>query len=225
MIPIVLCCRFSPGRDARSVLAAAGYAVRSAAPRALLLAARRLAPAAVLLEVGGPPAALDACLALKRDPETRGIPVLALCPDSQAVALQVEAFAAGADDCLAGPPDATLLVAHVGALRRRLFAAPGARPLLRVGALCLDLDAGQVRVGEDPWVPLTRAESALLEAFMRRPGVLQGRLALLNHVRRSFADSAPHTVDTHVANLRRKLGGGRLIETRRGLGWRLRSDG
>jgi len=83
---------------------------------------------------------------------------------------------------------------------------PAVRPtLLHVGDVTVDLRARAVRRGDAP-VTLRPKEFELLVALMRRAGDVIGRRELLHDVW-GYSDSvASRTVDTHIAELRRKLG-------------------
>lgn len=83
---------------------------------------------------------------------------------------------------------------------------PAVRPtLLHVGDVTVDLRARAVRRGETP-VSLRPKEFELLVALMRRAGDVVGRRELLHDVWGYNDSVASRTVDTHVAELRRKLG-------------------
>jgi DNA-binding response OmpR family regulator len=70
-------------------------------------------------------------------------------------------------------------------------------------------------------IALTRKEYDLLAALCRRPGAVVTRDQLLAEVWHTTWAGNLHTVEVHVASLRGKLGGTRLIETVRGVGYRL----
>jgi DNA-binding response OmpR family regulator len=77
---------------------------------------------------------------------------------------------------------------------------------------------------DDREIDLTRTEFDLLAALGRQPGVVVGRVQLLEAVWGPGLDD-DHLVDVHIANLRRKLGdradAPRYIETVRGVGYRM----
>jgi len=85
----------------------------------------------------------------------------------------------------------------------------------------LDREAHRVFV-DGSEIELTALEFRLLETFMARVGRVQTREQLLRDVWEMTGDLQTRTVDTHVKRLREKLLGGRdLIETVRGLGYRM----
>jgi two-component system OmpR family response regulator len=108
----------------------------------------------------------------------------------------------------------------------RREAAP--RPaVLEVGGLRLDPAGRQVWRDGAP-IELAEKPFALLETFMRRPGVTLSRYALLESAWDQAYESRSNVVDQHVRALRERIDrpfGVESIETVRGRGYRLREDG
>jgi two-component system, OmpR family, response regulator len=131
----------------------------------------------------------------------------------------------GADDYLIKPYSLGELHARLRALARR--PAPERPVALAVGPLRLDPIARRVfRAGDE--IELSHREFALLEAFMRRPGVALSRQQLLESAWDLGQRQQSNVVDVYVGYLRRKLDladGPGSIETVRGHGYRLRKDG
>jgi two-component system OmpR family response regulator len=151
-------------------------------------------------------------------------PVLLLTA-RDSVADRVAGLDGGADDYLTKPFSFAELSARLRALARR---GQSERPaVLEVGSLRLDPATRQAWRGEDA-VELSAKEFALLEAFMRRPGDVLSRLDLLEHAWDFGYENRSNVIDVYVRYLREKLDrpfGVRSIETVRGAGYRLRSDG
>ena len=138
---------------------------------------------------------------------------------------RVSGLDSGADDYLSKPFSFAELLARLRALVRR---GPAERPaVLELGSLRLDPATRRVWRG-DVEVGLSAKEFALLETFMRRPGQVLTRLDLLEHAWDFGYESRSNVVDVYVRYLRAKLDrpfGVDSIETVRGVGYRLRSDG
>jgi len=150
--------------------------------------------------------------------------LLALVPTHEHGAI-LAAFAAGADDVLAGPLRPAELVARVAILART--AADASR--LTVGPISIDTLARTVTLAGQP-IDLTRAEYHLLARLAAAPGRVFTKQELLQAVpvdprtRPSDArsDRPNRRVDTQVARLRRRLGDHRaLLVTVWGVGYRL----
>jgi DNA-binding response OmpR family regulator len=169
---------------------------------------------AVVLDWMLPDASGIAWLRRMRNGERGATPVLMLTARASEFD-RVEGLDAGADDYLVKPFSAAELVARVRALLRRV------RPQRRftVGALVVDLDAARVVVAGEP-VALTRREFELLAFLVGHPGRVFTRSELLDRVWGEDFIGTERTVDQHVAQLRARIGRGRL-ETVRGRGYRL----
>jgi len=133
----------------------------------------------------------------------------------------------GADDYLPKPFNPRELVARLRAvLRRTEPRQPGAGERLQAGGISLDLAARSLEVDGEP-VELTSTEFAIMETLLRQAGevVDKDQLSRLALGRRL----APfdRSLDTHVSNLRRKLGtaadGSPRIRTVRSRGYVLTS--
>jgi two-component system OmpR family response regulator len=151
-------------------------------------------------------------------------PVLMLTA-RDAVTDRVAGLDAGADDYLVKPFSFSELLARLRALVRR---APGERPTqLEAGDLHLDPAARRVWRGETE-LELSAKEFALLELMLRRRGQALSRAQLLEGAWDVGFESRSNLVDVYVRYLRDKIDrpfGRRAIETVRGVGYRLRTDG
>lgn len=130
---------------------------------------------------------------------------------------RIEGLTAGADDYLVKPFDLDELSARIGSVARRYSGNPN--PIIRHGSLDIDIARRSVRQDGKP-VQLTAREWALLEAFLARPGQLLSKAQLEEKLYDFDAEVESNTIEVHVSRLRKKLGAD-LIETERGLGYRL----
>lgn len=131
---------------------------------------------------------------------------------------RVRGLDAGADDYLVKPFSLLELAARLRALARR---DDRARPtVLTAGNLRLDPGAKRAWRG-DAEVRLSPTEFSLLEFFLRNPGRVLSRTQIIEAVWDFAYDGGSNIVDQYVTYLRRKIGP-RVIETVRGMGYRLR---
>jgi two-component system OmpR family response regulator len=151
-------------------------------------------------------------------------PVLMLTA-RDSVADRVAGLDGGADDYLTKPFSYAELLARLRALVRR---GPVERPTeLAAGDLRLDPAGRRVWRG-DQEISLSAKEFSLLETFMRHPGEVLSRFALLEHAWDYDYENRSNVVDSYVRFLRRKIDkpfGADSIETVRGAGYRLRETG
>ncbi|MEV0806845.1 response regulator transcription factor [Micromonospora sp. NPDC050200] len=133
---------------------------------------------------------------------------------------RVAGLRAGADDYVVKPFSMAELQARIEAVMRRTARATRAETTLEVGELRVDLNARRVWLS-DREVSLTRKEFALLMALARQAGTVVSRDRLLMDIWQTTWN-AGHTLDVHVAALRGKLDDAGLVETVRGVGYRLR---
>jgi len=130
---------------------------------------------------------------------------------------RIEGLNAGADDYLVKPFDLAELSARIGSVARRYSGNPN--PIIRHGALDIDLAARSIQNGGTN-VALTAREWALLEAFLSRPGQLLSKAQLEEKLYAFDSEIESNTIEVHVSRLRKKLGA-KVIETERGMGYRL----
>ena len=148
------------------------------------------------------------------------LPILVLTA-RDAVEDRVAGLRTGADDYLLKPFDLSELVARLQALHRR--AAGRSVDLIRHGPLCFDPASLQVTLHGNP-VELSRRELLLLQALLHRPN----HILSLEQVQDSLYGVDDYiesnAVSVHIHHLRRKLGP-RIVETVRGIGYRLGEAG
>lgn len=138
---------------------------------------------------------------------------------------RVAGLDAGADDYLVKPFSFDELLARLRALVRR--GAPERPAVLEVDDLRLDPASRRVWRGEIE-IELSPLELALLETFMRSPGLVLTRAQLAEHVWDHAYERRSNVVDVYVGYLRRKVDapfGRESLETVRGIGYRLARAG
>ncbi|EJL02197.1 MULTISPECIES: response regulator transcription factor [Pseudomonas] len=143
-------------------------------------------------------------------------PVIILTAQDQ-ISDRIAGLNAGADDYLVKPFDLFELSARVAAVARRYSGNPN--PQIRLGELQLDISARTVQVA-GVCVDLTAREWALLEAFIQRPGALLSKAQLEERLYAFGAEIESNTIEVYISRMRKKLGRD-LIETVRGMGYRL----
>ena len=143
-------------------------------------------------------------------------PVIILTAQDQ-ISDRIAGLNAGADDYLVKPFDLFELSARVAAVARRYSGNPN--PQIRLGDLQVDMSARTVqRAGTT--VDLTAREWALFEAFVQRPSALLSKSQLEERLYAFGAEIESNTIEVYISRLRKKLGRD-LIETVRGMGYRL----
>ncbi|WP_411087708.1 response regulator transcription factor [Streptomyces sp. 061-3] len=130
----------------------------------------------------------------------------------------------GADDYVVKPYDTGELLARIHAVSRRKSAGEDTvqTPVaaLRLGHVHIELPTRRVSV-DGTEVQLTRKEFDLLALLAQRPGVVFRREQIISEVWRTSWEGTGRTLEVHVASLRSKLRLPALIETVRGVGYRL----
>lgn len=164
---------------------------------------------------------LEVCRRLRRRRDTT--PILLLTA-RDAVDDRVSGLDAGADDYLIKPFALKELLARLRAITRR--PAEAHDPVLRAGAIRLDPATRRVW-RDDAEVELSNKEFRILEYLMRNRHLVLTRTMIADRVWDYDFPSVTNVIDVHIRSLRRKLGDpypGGVIETVRGVGYRLRSD-
>jgi DNA-binding response OmpR family regulator len=185
----------------------------------------------VLLDLGLPDQdGFEVCSRIRRRTATPVIMVTARAD----VRSRIHGLNLGADDYVVKPYDTGELLARIHAVSRRrstedadlLPAArdpvlPASRPQeIKLGAVSVELTSRRVTVNGRE-VALTRKEFDLLALLAQRPGVVFRREQIISQVWQTSWEGTGRTLEVHVASLRSKLALPALIETVRGVGYRL----
>jgi DNA-binding response OmpR family regulator len=203
----------------------AGYDASSAAdgPSAVQAATRSPAPDLIVLDLMLP--GMDGLEVMRRvrqrlDPPPAIILLTARGEESD----RVVGLSLGADDYVVKPFSPRELVARADAVLRRATPAIASEPPIALGDLTIDVAAHRVTSGAGE-LHLTQREFELLAFLARHPGRAFSRDELMERVWRHSFYTDTATVTVHIRRLRAKLaaapGGGELIETVWGVGYRL----
>lgn len=179
-------------------------------------------PDLILLDLSIPEVAgTEVCRTLRGHPKTASIPIIMVTahgsPESR-----VHGLDTGADDYVVKPFHGGELLARIRARLREVEVRREASLPTGVGNLRLSTDLREATI-EGRSVRLTRIECDLLTYFMSRLNRVVERRQLLGDL---WPDSvvSERTVDTHMANLRRKIQGfDHQLDTVHGSGYVLRS--
>ena len=175
-------------------------------------------PNLVLLNINLPEmSGYELCRRLRAEATTATVPILMLGANLRE-SDKIFGSEVGVDEYLTKPFRMRQLLARVNAILRRTDGPD--EPIYDDGVLVIDPWAFMVRYeGRD--VRLTRKEMRLLEELARNKGRVMLREVLLDRIwgLQDFGDS--RTLDVHIRKLRMKLGNPNLIETVKGVGYRL----
>jgi two-component system response regulator QseB len=173
----------------------------------------------IILDLGLPDE--DGMSLLRRWRQTgRSTPILVLTA-RDAIEDRVAGLRAGADDYLLKPFDLDELMARLHALQRR--AAGRSVDLVQHGPLCFD-PAGYRVTLHGTVVDLSRRELALLQALLDNPKRILTVEQIRDRLYGMDDNVESNAVSVHIHHLRRKLGS-RIVETVRGIGYRLGEAG
>lgn len=126
----------------------------------------------------------------------------------------------GADDYLTKPFEFSVLLARIRALLRRN--SQRKENILEAFDIKLFIDQEKVMAGSKE-IELTKKEYMILEYLLRNKGQLLSRNQILEHAWDRNVDIFTNIVNTHIKNLRKKLGkSGNIIETVYGSGYRIK---
>ncbi len=182
----------------------------------------------VLLDLGLPDQdGFQVCGRIRRG---SGTPVIMVTARAD-VRSRIHGLNLGADDYVVKPYDVGELLARIHAVSRRRAAedrepdpgagaAEGGGRSVLLGPVAIEPATRRVQVGGAE-VSLTRKEFDLLALLAQRPGVVFRREQIISEVWRTNWEGTGRTLEVHVASLRSKLGLPALIETVRGVGYRL----
>lgn len=168
----------------------------------------------LVLDIGLPD--LDGFEVCREIRKSSPVPILFLTSRTEEID-RVVGLELGADDYLAKPFSSRELVARIKAITRRSHA--GSRP--PVSGLVLDRDAFTASISGRP-IALSRTEFELLSLLAAKPGRVFTREQILDGAWLDGGCVTDRTVDAHVKTLRKKMLPSLMIETVRGVGYRIK---
>ena len=158
---------------------------------------------------------MQLCRILRRE---SAVPIIMLTA-RETRADRIAGLDSGADDYVVKPFDPDEVVARAKAVLRRV--ADKVQQVLTCGAITIDETTHRVTVGDRP-INLSRAQFALLAAFMRHPRQVLTREQLISLAFDDDFDAYDRAIDNHVLRLRKQIGvaGRQPIQTVYGAGYR-----
>jgi DNA-binding response OmpR family regulator len=205
-----------------SVLGRHGYEVVWAADGGTALAELSPRTDLVLLDLALPD--MDGFEVCRRIRRVSDAPIIMVTARTQLDA-RIRGLELGADDYVTKPYDVREVLARIDAVMRRGRSREWDdrhdAAQVAVRGVHVDLAAREVRGADGSVVPLTRKEYDLLALLVRHRGRALPRERILREVWGSSWKGLGRTLEVHIASLRRKLGEADVVETVRGVGYRV----
>ncbi|OGR51188.1 MAG: hypothetical protein A2049_09000 [Elusimicrobia bacterium GWA2_62_23] len=162
------------------------------------------------------------CRRIKDNKALADIPVIIMTGKKISEADHVAGYGYGADDYVVKPFSYAVLLAKVKSMLRRAARGRKKRDVFKAGELEMNLEGRTIKL-KGKLVKITSKEFDLLHTLVSKPGKVLSLNSLLEAVwGYNTADyNDPHTVEVHVSNLRRKIGGfGKRIKAVPGHGYK-----
>jgi DNA-binding response OmpR family regulator len=166
---------------------------------------------------------LEVCREIRQKDRARSVPIIMLTAKGTETD-RIVGLELGADDYIVKPFSPRELILRIRAILKRGKVAQPEKDVLSIGGIILDKPKHKVMV-KGKQITFTQMEFKLLATLMERQGRLQTREKLLSDVWGIDSMVDTRTIDTHIKQLREKLGrAGDMIETVRGLGYKIRDE-
>lgn len=151
--------------------------------------------------------------------QEKSVPIIMLSVKSD-IAHKIETFRAGADDYVSKPFSFQELNARVKALLRRPYSIKD--QIYQIDDLTIHSEKQEVTRNGKP-IYLTRKEFLLLECLAKETGKVLSRGVIMENVWDMSIDPFSNTLETHILNLRRKIGKNskKIIRTVPGRGYKI----
>ena len=165
---------------------------------------------------------------LKSFREQALVPVILLTPE-RSESYILEAYRAGADECVTKPVSPALFLAKIRAwLRRSWTVQAEALDNLQVNILSLDPAKRQVTISEEDPIRLTNLEFRLLYLLMSHPGRIMENSEIIERVWGHYGDGDSNLLKNLIYRLRRKIEPNslqpRFIHNEAGLGYKFQIE-
>lgn len=173
---------------------------------------------------------LEVCRHVRKeqDAKEQSAPIIMLTAKGEEEDI-IAGLESGADDYITKPFSPKVLVARIKAVLRRAEEkrseeGEAAQDILTIGELTIDQGRHEVKLN-DELLQLTMTEFGILTFLSKKPGWVFTRQQIIDAVRGYDFLITPRAIDVQIFGLRKKLKkAGKMIETVRGIGYRLKSD-
>jgi len=201
---------------ASDYLRVAGFDVITAGDGVRALeAVRSRHPDLIVLDLGLPLMdGTEVARAIRRDSDLPIIMLTARVQEDE----RLRGLEIGADDYITKPFSPRELVARVRAVLRRSEKRSASGDIFRAGDLIIDVPRMRITRGDEP-IELTPTEFQIVATLARHAGRVFTRTQLLDALRGSSAEAFDRAIDSHVKNIRRKLGA-QYVESVYGIGYK-----
>lgn len=165
----------------------------------------------------------DVCRILKQEKKTRSIPIIMLTARGEDTDI-VSGLELGAEDYVTKPFSPKILIARIRTVLRRSKDIKDVGETISVAGITMDVSKHNVMIGTDD-IDLSTTEFDILKVLMSSPGWVFSRNQIIDAVKGSNYPVTQRSVDVQILGLRKKMGEkGQIIETVRGVGYRLKED-
>lgn len=192
--------------------------------------ARSETPGLIILDLMLPDmSGLDVCRVLKSDSSTKHIPVIMVTAKTEDSDI-VTGLELGADDYVTKPFSPKVLTARIASVLRRVNTAENPEKDPEAGIKIRDIFINPIRHEikiNGSSVDFSATEFAILEFLGQHPGQVFSRLQIINAVKGDSYPVTERAIDVQILGIRRKIeeaDGGDIIETIRGVGYRMCED-
>ncbi len=168
---------------------------------------------------------LKVCSHLKKDQDTKDIPIIMLTARSEDDDI-INGLETGADDYITKPFSPRILIARVKAALRRVQTESEEKTgnRIMIHDLVIDVARHETLVEGEP-VNLSATEFSILRFLAENPGWVFSRNQIIDSVKGEDYPVTARSVDVQILGIRKKLGeAGNIIETVRGIGYRMKGE-